>query len=675
MKLKRITLENFRQFYGKQSIEFAETDQNVTVIFGENGKGKTGIFRALMFGLFGETHLSQDNKKDEIHLVNLLQLENNPGTPIKAEVSVEISHKGKNYLIERSIIGYKSGKIVDERIDDPKLFITDENGNFSINPLTGQDEIRFIINSIIDSKIKDFFLFDAEKIEMLSKTDANVKAEVKTGIVKLLQIDILDKGIEIIKNLYNAENRAIVEKSSNIDLKNKESEIEGIRSEIREIYEKIQIYENELRECRNEIGKYEEQLLANSEIRKIQEKIESIQINKNLKTQIIGSQVKALRELNFNQGHMIFAGDFYSKTKKYLEQSIREQKDLVPIAVIEKSLREMVCECCMTELKEGDIAYENIIRLKTNFERSEMTSFVSEIMGSIEEYSKEKDNILKRIKSGLKDIRTTKDDLDEIERDIDRYKNEIKDYSSSTIDLRKMEIMLEKCHVDQKKIEDRIRKMNIELESKEKLQEKTEREYEYLLEMDSSLKYDSKKLDYIKKIKFEFERIFSEYSFDMRERLMEETTAIFKQLIDYKDRNLVQEIRINDKYELQAIGWQGSKITQDLSQGQKQVMSLSFITALAKVAAGGNSGIDFPLFMDTPFGRISGNNRDNLIENIPKLTSQWVLLLTDTEFTLSEESKLKSTGRLGRWYKLEHIDIGYTRIEELELNQNMATRR
>ncbi len=47
--------------------------------------------------------------------------------------------------------------------------------------------------------------------------------------------------------------------------------------------------------------------------------------------------------------------------------------------------------------------------------------------------------------------------------------------------------------------------------------------------------------------------------------------------------------------------------------------------------------------MDTPFGRISGKNRDNLIENIPMLTSQWILLLTDTEFTVSEEMKIKST--------------------------------
>ena len=47
MKLLSIELLNFRQFYGKQKIEFANGDKNITIIFGENGKGKTGIFRAL----------------------------------------------------------------------------------------------------------------------------------------------------------------------------------------------------------------------------------------------------------------------------------------------------------------------------------------------------------------------------------------------------------------------------------------------------------------------------------------------------------------------------------------------------------------------------------------------------------------------------------------------------
>ena len=63
MILHKMIIENFRQFRGKQQIDFfipTLPDQNVTVVFGENGRGKTGLYRAIMFCLFGERRLSQD---------------------------------------------------------------------------------------------------------------------------------------------------------------------------------------------------------------------------------------------------------------------------------------------------------------------------------------------------------------------------------------------------------------------------------------------------------------------------------------------------------------------------------------------------------------------------------------------------------------------------------------
>ena len=155
---------------------------------------------------------------------------------------------------------------------------------------------------------------------------------------------------------------------------------------------------------------------------------------------------------------------------------------------------------------------------------------------------------------------------------------------------------------------------------------------------------------------------------------MEETTEIFKKLIDKKDKALISKININHKYEIQVINRLETIITQDISQGQRQIVALAFITALAKVAGGDDSSIDFPLFMDTPFGRVSGNNRDNLIENIPSLANQWILLLTDTELTISEELKIKEVGKLGKWYKLNQISDGYSKIEEVSLDSKMATR-
>ena len=175
MKLLSMELENFRQYYGKQTIEFAAADNNITIIFGENGKGKTGIFRALMFALYNATHIQQDNPNEKIHLVNLRLLEENQGTVCKARVTVLFEHKDKKYEITRTIAGAKRGQNIQERDGEVKLYTIDEDGNYSPEPVTDRLAVKNIMNQILDEDIKDFFLFDGEKIDTLAKTNAEVK--------------------------------------------------------------------------------------------------------------------------------------------------------------------------------------------------------------------------------------------------------------------------------------------------------------------------------------------------------------------------------------------------------------------------------------------------------------------------------------------------------------------
>ncbi len=53
MKLERIELDNFRQYYGRQQLTFArDATRNVTVIHGVNGAGKTSLFLALNWCLY-----------------------------------------------------------------------------------------------------------------------------------------------------------------------------------------------------------------------------------------------------------------------------------------------------------------------------------------------------------------------------------------------------------------------------------------------------------------------------------------------------------------------------------------------------------------------------------------------------------------------------------------------
>lgn len=674
MKLLEMTLNNFRQFYGEQTIEFASGDQNITIIFGENGKGKTGIFRALMFALYGSTHIQQDNPKDEIHLVNFLALEENPNMPVDASVRVLFEEKGKRYEITRHVQGFKTGEQITERIQQASLRTIDEQGNYSAEPVTDDMEIKSVINRILHENIKDFFLFDAEKIETLAKTDSKVKQEVKTGIVKLLQIDQLENAINLLKKLHSSEKKRVLANSQNLDLARKENEIEEISNDIQKLEEIIEMKEENAISCAKEIEEIETKLSENEEVRKIQEKYNEEMAKKNLHVRIAKEKKDEIKRDLVEHGHHLVMKDAYVAVKKYLDQILVDQKDLIPIEVIEKSLYDLVCACCGSDLKQNEALLKNVEDLKNNFKRSELTPLISLITSSIHDFSLVEEEVLEGIRKKMIEFREIKDSINESDRQLQNYESEIKDKAQEQENLKHLEATLKDKKNLLQELEREVDKKKYELGEKEKRKEALEKELSAMLRENESLKIDAKVLQYMEELKNHFEKIFTEYSDEMRAKLTAETTAIFKELIDRKDKDLIKKIDINEKYEIEVFNWDNVKITQDISQGQRQVVALSFITALAKVASGGTEDINFPLFMDTPFGRISGNNRDYLIDNIPNLTSQWILLLTDTELSRTEEMRFKSTNKLGKWYKLDQIKTGHSKIVPIGLHEAMATR-
>ena len=99
--------------------------------------------------------------------------------------------------------------------------------------------------------------------------------------------------------------------------------------------------------------------------------------------------------------------------------------------------------------------------------------------------------------------------------------------------------------------------------------------------------------------------------------------------------------------------------------GQGQIFSLSFILSLASLASKGKNNIDFPLFMDSPLGRLDRENRKNIISNVPKLTNQLILLLTDSEYTNKERELFESSGSTKYIYNIVN-ENGQSVIERLD---------
>lgn len=81
------------------------------------------------------------------------------------------------------------------------------------------------------------------------------------------------------------------------------------------------------------------------------------------------------------------------------------------------------------------------------------------------------------------------------------------------------------------------------------------------------LNVEYSKLNYVRELKKNFEKILSDYSHEMREKISLEATHLFKSMISEKDKHLIEKIEITDNYEIKVKGWNNSPMTSDISAG------------------------------------------------------------------------------------------------------------
>ena len=262
MKFERIILENFRQYYNKQRIEFAHDPiKNVTVVHGVNGAGKTSLFLAINWCLYGK---SLENIKIVENVGELISKEAvhqaAKGELVSAKVEITFFHNGERYTVRRILQGIKQ--------DDGGISTYSPPDDFSMmrTRLDGQAEkvnnpIGFM-NSILPVNVREYFLFDGEKIDNFAKPEAS--DQVKDAIYLVLKLEILDRARrhleslatdyrKELKKISGGELRDLLEKDENARAAKEKAEkkiievsleIEAARRQILEIDQRLRESEN-----------------------------------------------------------------------------------------------------------------------------------------------------------------------------------------------------------------------------------------------------------------------------------------------------------------------------------------------------------------------------------------------------------------------------------------------
>jgi DNA sulfur modification protein DndD len=185
MIFESVTVENWRGFYGEQTIQFAtDKKRNTTIVYAQNGVGKTNLLNAIMWCLHGELTPSFKRPQD------ILNWSAKSEGRRSYHVSVYLRSDGDQlYKIKRSggeISGFKVFAITDDGNHE------DFQGNASL-----------FVNSILPKDMAGYFINDGEGSDLT--TDQNGMISVAKSIEDILGFKMAKKAltdIEAIQKEY-----------------------------------------------------------------------------------------------------------------------------------------------------------------------------------------------------------------------------------------------------------------------------------------------------------------------------------------------------------------------------------------------------------------------------------------------------------------------------------------
>ena len=326
MKISKVVLKNFRQYYGDVSVDLeTDNEKNIVIIGGKNGYGKTNFLLSIVWCLFGEKIMQIDeNFKREIQkdtnyqkfLKQTLNWDslNEGNNRFSVEVIMNDLDLPINYEVENNCLAIKREFIVD-RLEE-NLFIHDIHGRELLNE--ADDKINFINDYLIPLEAAKFVFFDAEKIaswaELSTKDEGCV---LNDALGKLLGLDTYENLKEDLQVYSNNLKREGANSNIKEQIINAEKTIELNKDRIEEIDLKSAHNESEKKSIKERIRSY--QVFLNQNDRK--ENPESSGLN----SEDISRDISILKE----------------KQQEY-ESKFNELSELIPLAMLGGKIQEVI---------------------------------------------------------------------------------------------------------------------------------------------------------------------------------------------------------------------------------------------------------------------------------------------------------------------------------------------
>jgi DNA sulfur modification protein DndD len=642
--IKELTLTNWRQYEGTQTIELQPCDGcHINAIIAENGTGKTNLAKAVSACLNGTVPGEDNEGTGEPHVSSAVMSDLDPGETAEGKVTLRLTHQGTDYIITRTFSSTQRGDGCENQLSD-ELHV--ERHDPASGGWDTVENPHTMLARILPPEVQRYYFFDGERLDKLF--EPGYEEKVETAVRELSHIEALERASEHLRKLRNGRRRKA--KNTNGDVDEARATLNEKQAERRAIEHEKARTEYRLATKQASLADVEDRMGAASD----PEVLDLINERGRLEARI-ETLLEREEELEAKLERTLLEAGTFNLARGALEDAAAQLERMgargeLPPDIRRSFLNERLDEgecICGCDLDTQPARREQVEELRdTTPDISDRTIEASYEFPSTIATADERYQSLRSIKADLRD--TERERLGK-EQDREELSEQLRQKDlPEGVDLEALDDQREQLRAEVRQLQTQQGRLEEQLESKEHeveaAKERLERE----------LAKDERNADLVAEVEF-YKRARQEVESIKDDLLTQVRTDIETSLDTYYNeltwKNEAYDLALDDRFSINIEGPEGPREVDRLSAGETELLALSFIAALTEV-----SGFSAPVLIDTPVGRIDEEHRAAIADRLPEFLSehQLTFLFTDSEYSDVVASGLED--HLAHKYQLNNDD-------------------
>lgn len=633
--IDKIVFENFRQ-YGSATLHFnCDDGSKLSVLIAKNGTGKTTLLNSITWCLY-EKEQQLIDKKSALPVVSTAKLEKvGEGEIIPVSVSVTILDgdqiiefkRSQKFKRTKSTQGKAAG-IASSSVFSVSTTVKGAFENTSVE--TGADA-EIVVKKYFDPAIYDFYFFDGEQLREFFSPERTT--HIKSSIFNIAQVTLLQNAYDHVEKMRSEKMRKLGKNNPDIsDLLDEQELLKKQRNLAQQTLESNQTIKEKLVAKREQA---DEVLRGFAPIKSLQNERKRLE---NDLDKCDGEKKKLSNDRSEFIRKYIILIKLYPRVRKTLEliRQKEEGGDLPPSVdktQIKRVLEHLDEPCPLCAGKIDETGRQHLENLLNQISVSSKTSnYLKEIKGSLEYYDEEvhkyharKEAIKQREMDLEEQTKKIEDRLATINATLVNYAESDGQINVSEVEKNRSQLISQISTADMEigSSSNAIKSYTTQIES---IQKKIDEE-EKKLNTKNGLK---KQIHVLVQIEDYFKRIKDSITDTMRKEIEITTWNFFDSMI-WK-HNTFGKISISDNYSVAVYNQEDTIMTGSLSATEQMALAYAFTLAIHEA-----SGKNCPLVIDSPLGRVSDDNRENMAKALMNVSKekQIIMLFTPDEYSSS----------------------------------------